>query len=193
MMTAPDPLRGNAHLVDALGSALRSGEHGLSTVPGLLERVLTEGSWRKFITKRGEQVEHERFADFVTTPPLAGLGTTVEMLQRIIGDRVELVDRLDELMRNPVGHPGKGNNVTRSKRPGNTREQALRRLRKDAPELHAEVLAGRLTAHAAAVQAGFRPRTFTVRMDSPESIANSLRRQLDPEMLAKLVQLLGGA
>jgi hypothetical protein len=41
---------------------------------------------------------------------------------------------------------------------GTSRTYALRRLAKDCPELHAQCLAGELTAHAAMVQAGFRTR-----------------------------------
>jgi len=59
---------------------------------------------------------------------------------------------------------------------GNSESAALRRLRKDRPDLHAQVLAEQLSAHAAAVQAGFRPKTFTVRADKPESIVGTLRR-----------------
>jgi hypothetical protein len=39
---------------------------------------------------------------------------------------------------------------------GNSRTYALRRLAKDRPDLHAQCLAGEMTANAAMVQAGFR-------------------------------------
>jgi hypothetical protein len=41
---------------------------------------------------------------------------------------------------------------------GNSRTYAMRRLAKDRPDLHAQCLAGELTANAAMVQAGFRKR-----------------------------------
>lgn len=63
-------------------------------------------------------------------------------------------------------------------------------LRKDRPDLHAQVLDGELSAHAAAVQAGFRPRTITLRLTTPESIAATLCRQLDPDMLRAVVKLI---
>jgi len=43
------------------------------------------------------------------------------------------------------------------------------------------------------VQAGFRPKTFTIRSDRPESIARTLRKQLDPEILRRLIELLEAA
>lgn len=73
---------------------------------------------------------------------------------------------------------------------GNSVETALRRLRKDRKDLHAKVLAGELTPHGAMVEAGFRHLTITIPADDPERIAATLRRRLDPDMLAALVKLL---
>lgn len=194
VMTTPDPLRGNGHVVDSLGHALRSGEHGLSTVPGLLKRVLVEGSWREFVTQRGEHVEHQRFAEFVATQPLRGLGATVRLVQKVVdaiedlAERATVQDLLDRALQNPASVHA-GNNIP-GRPEGTSKDKALRRLRKDAPDLHAEVLAGRLTAHAAMVQAGFRRPTFTVRADSAESIAATLRRHIDPAVLANVIRLI---
>jgi len=180
----------NRHLVEDLGGALRSGQHGLSTVPGLLKRVLVEESWREFTTQRGEHVQHDRFAEFVTTPPLQGIGSTVDLVRSICRDDMEALDLLDQALQGRHGGDhSKSDNVTLAPT-GNARDKALRKLRKDAPELHAEVLAGALTAHAAMVKAGYRPPTFTVRGDSPESVAATLRRRLSPEQVSDLVRLL---
>jgi hypothetical protein len=185
-----DPLKRNANLVDLLGSSLRDGGHALGAVPGLLKQILAEGGWREFVTQRGEHVVHERFADFVTTLPLAGLGATVETVRKLVVNDIEALDLLDRELQNPRGGDrSKSNNVPLAPE-GNSKEKALRRLRKDAPELHAEVLAGRLTAHAAAVKAGFRPHTVTVRADSADSAAKTLRRQMDPAVLQELARLL---
>lgn len=184
-----DQLRRNGSLTEMLAGALRDGAHGLGSVPALLRQVLEEESWRVMVTQRGETVRHERFVDYVRAQPLAGLGSTVELLRRILsGDPVAL-DLLDRELQNPVGRPKTGN-IVPDKPEGNSAEKALRRLRKDRPDLHAEVLAGNLSAHAAAVQAGFRRRTITVPVDSPESIAATLRRQLDAEQLSTLARLL---
>lgn len=187
-----EPLKHNGNLVDSLGSAIRSGEHGLSTVPALLKRVLVEGSWREFVTKRGEVVEHERFADFITTPPLAGLGTTADLVERVVKDDAEALG----MFRKAMKHQGSRTDIRDistdvKSETGTSRSYALSRLERDAPTLHAEVLVGNLSAHAAMVQAGFRPRTFTVRADSPKSVASTLRRRLTPEQIAELVRLLG--
>jgi hypothetical protein len=175
-------------LVDALGAALRYGGPALGEVPELLKRVLREGVWQDFTTRRGQPVHHERFADFVTTTPLAGLGSDVPLVRRIVADDTEALDLLDDALQNPSSIHA-GNNVP-SRPEGNSRAKALRKLRKDAPELHADVLAGNLSAHAAMVKAGYRPQTFTVRADSAESVAATLRRRLPADQLAELARLL---
>jgi hypothetical protein len=189
-----DPLRGNAILVDALGSALRRGDHAFDAVPGLLKRVLAEESWREFITLREEHVVHARFADFVVARPLRGIGASLDLVRRIIADDAEALDLFDRAVQEPVGAnqhtQGVDNINTLPRSTGTSREQALRRLRKDAPELHADVLAGILKPHAAMVKAGLRPPTATIRIDSPEAIAAALRRRLAPEMLAAVAALL---
>lgn len=184
--------KGNAVLVEALGSALRRGGNALEDVPDLLKRVLEEESWREFVTPRGELVQHARFVDFVTTPPTRGIGASVDLVRRIVGNDTGALDLLDRAL---VGRQGERTDLLdiskEVKAPtGTTQAAALRRLRKDAPSLHSEVLAGRLSAHAAMVQAGFRPKTISVPVSRPESIAAALRKHLDPDGIARLIRLL---
>src|SRR4249920_290897 len=89
----------NWYQVNALRSALAEGQHGLGTVPNLLKGVLANESWREFVTKMGEHVEHKRFADFVTTPPLAGLGSNVDLVERIVADDDEAVKLLRKTLK----------------------------------------------------------------------------------------------
>lgn len=187
-MTSP---KGNAVLVEALGSALRRGGSALENVPDLLKRVLEEESWREFVTPRGELVQHARFVDFVTTAPTQGIGASVDLVRRIVGSDTEALDLLDQALENPTGRPTGSVDVSNASRPtGTTQAAALRRLRKDAPSLHGEVLAGRLSAHAAMVEAGFRPKTVSVPISRPDSIAAALRRHLSSDDIARLIKLL---
>lgn len=188
-------LRARGGLVDALSSALDSGGHGLSNVPVLLKRLLAEEGWREFETVRGEVVRHERFEEFVAAPPLKGLGAEISLIKRIVADDREAVDLLDRVLQRQVGHPREiVDNINNSEgRPsGTSQAHALRRLRKDAPELHAEVIAGRLSAHAAMVKAGFRARTISVPVERPDRVAAALRRHMTQEQLEELVRHLTG-
>lgn len=194
-MNAP---KANAVLVEALGSSLRRGGNALEDVPGLLTRILVEEAWREFVTPRGELVRHERFVDFVTTPPTAGLGATMRLIEKIVdsiddeAERSQAQNLLDQARQGRQGaRSDLGNIVTEVRRPeGNSKAKAHRRLRKDRPDLHDEVLAGRISAHAAMVQAGFRPKTLSVPTSRPDSIAAALRRHLSPDDIARLIKLL---
>lgn len=189
-------LKSNATIVDALGSSLRSGGNALGTVPDLLKRVLKEEMWREFVTQRGEHVLHERFVDFIVARPLRGIGASVDLVRRIVEDDPEVLDLLDQALRGKHGgdrKTSKKDNITldRPSSPtGTSREYALRKLRVSAPELHAEVIAGNITAHAAMVEAGFRKRQVTVVVDEPSSVAKTLKKSMSPEALAELIDLL---
>lgn len=189
-----DLAKKNAVLVHALSSAMRSTGNGLGTVPGLLKRVIAEESWREFTTPLGHPVRHERFVGFITAPSPDGLGADVGLVERICADDPEAASLLTQALKGKPGRPQKTLDIVQgSEAPtGNAQSAALRRLRKDAPSLHSEVLAGRLSAHAAMVQAGFRPKTISVPVSRPESIARSLKKNLSPDDIAALIRCLLG-
>lgn len=197
MSVQADPLRARGSEVAALSDSLRRGGSALESVPHQIKQLLIDATWQHFVTKLGKEVRHERFADFVMTKPLAGLGADVALVRRLVADDIEAVDLLDRALKNGHGGDRSKSDVIRVAQSGNqggtSKDYALRKLRKDAPELHAEVLAGRLSAHAAMVQAGYRPPIFTVRADSPAAVAAVLRRRLSPDQLAELARLLADA
>ena len=85
---------------------------------------------------------------------LRGTGPrTRRNLPGVNGDDPEALDELDKVGQRKGGRPKTHNNVQGKAPTGNRESAALRRLRKDAPELHAEVLAGNISAHAARTQA----------------------------------------
>lgn len=191
-----EPVVGNDFLIKQLRSALQNREHALKAAPGLLRRTLETGAWKNFHTPHKEHVTHERFADFLTAKPFEGLGITVKFARQIIADDLIARDLLDQALQNPNGGDRRSDdaisvsNIHTDRPAGTTKDSALRRLRKDAPELHAQVLAGDISAHAAMVQAGFRPKTFTVRADRAESVARALKRNLTADQLTELRRLL---
>lgn len=184
-----DPLRARGSDVAALIDTLRRGGSALESVPHQIKQILRDETWRHFVTRLGKEVRHERFADFVTTPPLDGLGADIALVRRLIADDTEALDLLDRALQNPAHVHSPDVDIVHVRPDGNSRDRALRKLRTDAPELHAEVLAGRLSAHAAMVKAGFRPRTFSVRPE-PKSAARTLRKYMTADQLAELARLL---
>jgi hypothetical protein len=164
----------NGAVIAALGSAVAHGNENVAQIPALLVQIVDDDRWRHFITKMGDEVEYERFADFAATPPTAGLGIGIEVLRRLVQDDPVAVDALDRALQGKrTGRPKADvvDNIHNFDRPTGTSEAAtVRRLRKDRPDLHAQYLANEISANAAAILAGFRPKTFTVRADKPESI-----------------------
>lgn len=193
-------LKHNGTIVASLSSSIFNADSGLGSAPKLLKQVLKgkeNAMWKKFVTQRGEVVEHDSFEAFVETPPLKGLGADMGLVKRIAGLDSETFDLLDQALKRKPGRPSapEGEKETVSNTHGferpatGTRARALRKLRTDAPELHEQVLAGNLSAHAAMVQAGFRKRTLTVPVD-PEKAAAAIKRNFTKDQLIELLEHL---
>ncbi len=103
----PDPLHNNDQLVKALQAALHrglEGRAGLREVPALLQQVLDENSWQhRVIAATGQEQRFDRFQDFITAPPPAGLGITMELIRTICRDATDTINSLDALT---TGSPG---------------------------------------------------------------------------------------
>jgi hypothetical protein len=187
----------NDVFVSELRYALSAGAAGLDSVPGLLRCILKEERWRRrIIQQTGEPAPFESFVEFVTTPPLEGLGTTVKLLERICQDDPETHDLLDQAVtRGPGGDRRsegfKHNNVMNETVQGNSTRYALRRLRRQRPDLHTQVLACEISANAAMVEAGFREKRISIPID-PERAARSILNHFDDEQVAQLIDELEG-
>lgn len=179
------PLTFRDELVSDLRKKLSSGDFALRDVPQVIQLIIRDEMWRERMIRATGQVQRfERFIDFVTTDPLEGLGTDVKTLQRLCSDNPEALDLLDQALSSRQGErTDLVSNVHKVDRPaGNASAAALRKLRKHRPDLHALVLAGKLSPHAAMVQAGFRVKTATIPIDSDKTV-DMLARHFDPEKL----------
>lgn len=110
--------------------------------------------------------------------------TSTERWRRSQGTTNETVDNVNSF----VGADAPELQVERPT--GNAVNYALLRLGEQRPDLHAQVLAGTKSAHAACVEAGFRRRTITVPVDV-ERAAATLRRHFTSDEIAEIVRLLG--
>jgi hypothetical protein len=149
--------------VRTLSSQMFHGGHALKEIPDTLKLILGQNRWNKPMWRErvnkdtGEVYLFDRFEDFVTAHPLAGLGADLAKLKAVCKDDLEALDMIDRtVQRKPSKHYAI-DNVKGTKPPtGNSRDYALRRLRTHAPELHARVLAREMTIADAAREAGFR-------------------------------------
>lgn len=74
---------------------------------------------------------------------------------------------------------------------GNRAEYLMRRIARDRPDILDRACAGEFpSARAAAVEAGFVPRTQTIRMDDAESAARTIRKHMPPDTRRALARLL---
>lgn len=190
-----DPLIERDGVVLALQHSLTDGTHGLSHVPGLVKRVVAEECWRERVVRvSGQVAQFSTFEQFVREGPPEGLGGDLRTLKRLCSDDTEALDAID---RATIGRQGGDHTSEASKNDivqvapnGNAAQAAIRRLRKDRPDLHARVLTGEMTPHKAMREAGFRPPTATIRLDDVAATARTLQRNADPEFVRQLVALL---
>lgn len=181
-----DILRENDTYVSCLFSAIQGGQSGLADVPPLVVRVIRENRWQKRMTKLGpETCKH--FEEFVQSPPLKGLGTSMDMLWRLCKEDKEALEAIDAVTKRPPAlHNIQG---TVSAPTGTSEKAAIRRLNKDRPDLLKQVKSGKLSAHAAMIQAGFRQKSLTVPADVAKA-ARALKRHFTGESLAALIREL---
>lgn len=172
MKPPPEVISGTTHN-RLLGAAVDTA-HGFRVVPGLMLSMLREDGWRRMVRPiDGREFVNETVHEWVLGEPWGGLhfpswDALYAMLDRS-DDGPECKQRLIELgapangaaadaRARPVGRPSKSS-VGRIAEPtgGNSVERLAGRLKRDNPALAADVIAGRLSAHAAAVQAGVDP------------------------------------
>lgn len=129
-------------------------------------------------------------------PSESPYGTLDEMLKEEVGlDADAIRQRIEEVRL--ADHGGdrhspsfQADNIRLKDSYGTGETYIVRRLKRDHPDLAQQVLDGKVSAHAAGIEAGFVPRTATVPIDDPARLAATLRRRLAPDTLAALVKLL---
>lgn len=179
----PNNLRLNGRTVEALRSAISDGSAGLSDVPDILTKVITEGMWkRRLVQQTGQEVRFRHFIDFVEAQPPEGLGTNIKMLQRLCAEDPRALDLIDKTVQTKHGgdrrsEKFKNDNVKfDSRENGNSRVYALRRLRKVRPDLHAKILSGEISPHQAMQEAGLRRKMLAIPYDPIEAARVIVRR-----------------
>jgi hypothetical protein len=166
----------------------------IQAVEKLLIEVIETDAWKKFHTPNGIPVEPRTFRDFIIGKPFSGLGSTEEKIAGLLGDNNDAVVKMRKLLKGQGKRTDLGNNVTevpgRKTITGNRRDYTLDRLTRERPDLRARVDSKELSANAAAIEAGFRKRTFSAPVDDADSIATALRRHVKPDVLRQLVAQL---
>jgi hypothetical protein len=158
-----------------------------------LSNVMKTEAWKAFRRPYERSERHyDTFLAFVSD----GLDMMPEQLRFFCSRTPRILSDLDTLLKRSSGRPSGEivDNVHSYPRPaGNSKQRALRRLREQRPDLHERVIDGKLSPHAAMIEAGFRRKTASVPIDDLEAIADYLRRHLTAGKLRELVRLLSQA
>ena len=201
-----DPLAKNDAPVQLLYEFVQEGRMGLEQAPKLLKEVLLDECWRERRVRTGEVVKFLTFAEFVTTPPIKGLGVSMKLINRIASVDKDLETLVAKAKIQPEGGARNPNGINqyapkelvtddniigdlRTAPNGTSSQQACLRLSRQAPEIHARVLAGELSPHAAMIQAGFRRKTITVPCD-PDLAVKALLRHFDRDAIDRILYLI---
>ena len=158
-------------LCDSVMSAIHHGLGNLETIPALLRRIIENKAWECRQVKMRGVVQLANLRELITKEPMEGGGENPERIEALIRDDVEVLAMWREEM---VERPGKrskvnldnADNVSNKEKvqAGNSRSYTVSRLQREAPELFAQVVAGTLSANAAAIQAGFRKKPTALEM-----------------------------
>lgn len=120
------------------------------------------------------------------------MGADVRTLQNICRDDLEAIALLEIAIATRQGERTDLrpiDNIKKSQADGTSTEYSLRRLRRQSPVLHAQVIAGEKSPNAAMIEAGFRKRTLTVPLE-PDAAARTLKKHFTQAQIEEIISLL---
>jgi hypothetical protein len=182
----------------------------LNHVPQTPREVLTTGAWRERF-EMGRRIQFDSFVDFITAPTSKGgcgwePDKVTELLRKSGDDeafrmweaaiKAREIDAKDRKNARPahvhIQRDVDNNNADVNVRPtGNSAAAALRRLRKDRPDIHARVLAGELTAHAGMIEAGFRKKRPSRKLTWLQKIRRMIPKLSESDVEELIEDLIG--
>ena len=167
----------------------------LRTLPHAITLIIKQELWRGRTDKDGN--EFKSFREFCEYRIIWGLEIEYDKLRTYCSVDEECTRLLNEIEPalgehgNRIGDENSRNRVgnTKSVNDGYDSTYALRRLKRDHPELAQAVINGELSANAAAIKAGFRKPSLTISYD-PESAAAAIRRKFGDDFANQLAEAL---
>lgn len=139
--------------------ALYEATGGLQHFPGLLKKIISNKAWERRVNK-GKVIELSSLRELITEKPIRGWGEDPKKVEAVIKDDPECLALYREAMKEQGRRNDIGDNITEVKpqEKGTSKAYTCERLKRVAPELFEEVKAGRMSANAAAIQAGIRKK-----------------------------------
>jgi hypothetical protein len=146
------------NLVQSLWFTWNEGGAALERFPKMIETILDTEAWHDR-EANGKPMHNDTFREFIVSPPLKGCGWEkhIDAIENLLGLKApDILRRWREAMTPPVGVHHDSSNITITR--GTTLAYTLDRLSRKHPKLYQRVIAGELSANAAAIEAGFRKR-----------------------------------
>jgi hypothetical protein len=163
---------------------LSRGAGALNSFPGLLKKVIEERVWEHRIY-HGREYRLPNLRALITEKPMAGWGEDPKKIEALIKDDPEVLPMFREAMKGQAGRKC-GDNITQLTKAekGTSKAYTLTRLQKDNPEIYEEVKAGKLTANAGAIKAGWRkaPTPMEIIRKQIPKLTQEERTQLSKEL-----------
>jgi len=163
----------------------------LSSFPGLLRKVIEVRAWESRL-HNGRLYELPSLRELVTRKPLEGWGQNPAKIEALLKDSPDVLAMWREEMKEKTHDRGnqhtggKSDNVNLAKK-GNSKAYTVSRLKRESPELFAQVVAGELSANAAAIKAGWR------KVKSPlEHLSLWWSKASEEERVAFMTEVKGG-
>lgn len=189
----------SSNLIADLRFAINGGTSAILDVPLLIARIIKTAAWReRFVEQTKEKIVFSSLEEFITTAQPEGLGTTTKKLQQLCVTDLSVLDLLDRTLK-PKKHGGdrksttfKSDNVTVEMidtNRGNSAVYSLRRLRAARPDLHAHVLAKKLSINQAMISAGLRRKTITVTADI-DKLYETIQANFNSDQIKELIEKL---
>lgn len=156
-------------IVHEIQMAMKGGqEHLLGQLPWMIADAIDKQVWTTYESSLKDR-PWGSFEAWVTHPLWEGLNSNLAELRFFCRREPEVLERIEaaveELAKDTpkdeaTGRFVRGDNVNTDK--GNSHTYALKRLKRDRPDLAEKVVRGEVSAHAAAIEAGFRRRLVQV-------------------------------
>lgn len=175
--------------IKAAQDALMRGDMALTQVlPAAIRTILDEKLWEGRVDSHGNPFSC--FREFAEHPFWEGLNVQpYDRLNDYCKGDADLIVRIREAGKRKRGPNNNRYNITETGR-GTAQAATLERLQKEFPKHYERVKAGELSAHAAAIEAGFRKPTRSIPIDSPESAMRALLRVFSKENLKQALEEL---
>jgi len=181
-----------AQLAQDTVECLREASGSLDQFPSLIARVISERAWESRL-HHGRLYELPSLRDLVTRKPPEGWGQNPDKIEALLKDSPEVLACWREEMKGKPGRKEKGCDsqpIQTAKGTGN-KAYTLDRLKRENAELFQQVVAGELSANAAAVKAGWRKKKTVIAMEDDATLtARNILAKMGSEWVKALKSAL---